>query len=188
MDRMFVFDSQTMTKNTKNPSRPDAINWILLIIGCAAAIALAVISVKSFQKNRIFKPPVIPNVTPSITSFPTLSAAHPPPPTTVPVVPTTKTQNYILPFSNSQSVTVSDLTKLSPWELKVARNEIYARHGRTFIHKDLTCYFSKQAWYSVDSNYSDKLLSKLETANAKTILDYETNIHSPLLNTDSGCK
>jgi len=41
---------------------------------------------------------------------------------------------FILPFSDSRTVTKNDLVGLTPWELKVARNEIYARHGRQFLH------------------------------------------------------
>lgn len=94
---------------------------------------------------------------------------------------------YILPFSNSRKITKEDLVGLSPWELKVARNEIYARHGRPFVHQDLTCYFAKQDWYTLDNNYTEDRLSSLETTNAVFILDYEKEINSPLLNEDSGC-
>jgi len=94
---------------------------------------------------------------------------------------------YILPFSNTKKVVTEDLTDLTPWELKVARNEIYARYGRPFVHKDLSCYFAKQAWYTMDPAYTDKSLSSLETTNAVFILNYENQIDSPLVNKDSGC-
>jgi hypothetical protein len=98
------------------------------------------------------------------------------------------TGEYILDFSDTRKVVKNDLIDLTPWELKVARNEIYARHGRPFVHKDLSCYFAKQPWYTLDMNYSDSSLSSLETANAVFIQNYEKEINSPLMNTDSGCK
>lgn len=95
---------------------------------------------------------------------------------------------YILSFSNTRKLVTDDLTALTPWELKVARNEIYARHGRPFVSKDLSCYFAKQAWYTIDPEYTDKSLSSLEVANAVFILDYENETGSPVMNKDGGCK
>jgi len=100
----------------------------------------------------------------------------------------TDTEVYILPFSGTRLVNTGDLKSLSPWELKVARNEIFARHGRSFVHKDLTCYFAKQSWYSSDPNYSDESLSQIEVKNASTILNYEKSINSSLVSRDSGCE
>jgi flagellar basal body-associated protein FliL len=100
------------------------------------------------------------------------------------------TQNegeYILPFSNIRAVVTADLEDLTPWELKVARNEIYARHGRPFVHQDLTCYFAQQPWYQIDQNYQEDNLSELEVSNAVFILNYEKANNSPLINKDSGC-
>lgn len=95
---------------------------------------------------------------------------------------------FILPFSNTRKVTVEDVTDLAPWELKVARNEIYARHGRPFVSKDLSCYFARQAWYTIDPAYTDKSLSSLETANAVFILNFEKETGSPVASTDGGCE
>ncbi len=101
---------------------------------------------------------------------------------------TTDGNSYILPFSNSRAVIKKDLLGLTHWELKVARNEIYARHGRTFVHQDLACYFKDKSWYNIDPEYTEKKLSSLETSNAVFILNYEKEINSPLTNKDTGCK
>jgi len=100
----------------------------------------------------------------------------------------TEAEGYILPFSGTRLVNTDDLKSLSPWELKVARNEIYARYGRSFIHKDLSCFFSKQSWYVIDPDYSDNSLSDIDKSNISTILSYEKSVNSPLLAKDSGCK
>jgi hypothetical protein len=95
---------------------------------------------------------------------------------------------FILSFSNTRKVVRNDLIGLTPWKLKVARNEIYARHGRAFVHQDLMCYFKEHSWYTIDPNYTDKQLSALEMTNAATILTYEKEINSPLMNKDTGCR
>lgn len=85
---------------------------------------------------------------------------------------------YILPYSNYSYISYSDLDGLSQKELKYARNEIYARHGRRFDNKDLQDYFDSQAWYSgtvSPSNFSESVLNKYEKANISTIKDYESS-------------
>ena len=47
-------------------------------------------------------------------------------------------------------------------ELRILRNEIYAKHGRIFESKDLKDYFGKYGWYRPTKNYSDAVLSKPE--------------------------
>lgn len=94
---------------------------------------------------------------------------------------------YVIADSNSRIISESEITSLTPWQLKAARNEIYARHGREFVHQDLSCYFATQNWYAVDPNYSETLLSYTENKNVATILNYEEKIASSYLRVDSGC-
>ncbi|MGN1385559.1 MAG: YARHG domain-containing protein [Bacillus sp. (in: firmicutes)] len=79
---------------------------------------------------------------------------------------------YILPDSDYRYLTYSDIAGLSKAELRIARNEIYARHGYIFKSEDLQDYFSSQAWYSPDPNYTDNL-SAVEKANVEFIKEYE---------------
>lgn len=86
---------------------------------------------------------------------------------------------YIIPYSNTRYLTDSDLDHLSEWDLKLARNEIYARHGRRFKDPDLQNYFDKQSWYNgiydpddFDKNHASELTA-LEKKNAEFILAYE---------------
>lgn len=95
--------------------------------------------------------------------------------------------DYVIADSNSRVIATSELTSLTPWQLKVARNEIYARHGRSFVNQDLQCYFKTKSWYTVNPNYSDSFLTAIDNKNIATILAYEQLINSPLLQTDSGC-
>jgi len=109
------------------------------------------------------------------------------PTTSVAASSVASSSDYIISDSSTREISKSELTKLTPWQLKVARNEIYARHGREFVHKDLQCYFAKKSWYKVDSNFSESSLSTTENKNVATILAYEQEISSPLYQTDSGC-
>ena len=47
-------------------------------------------------------------------------------------------------------------------ELRLMRNEIYARHGKIFNSKDLREYFSKQSWYEPYPYYTPDMLSANE--------------------------
>ncbi|HBU69145.1 MAG TPA: hypothetical protein DEE98_02045 [Elusimicrobia bacterium] len=47
-------------------------------------------------------------------------------------------------------------------ELRLLKNEIYARHGKMFDNSDLNQYFSSQVWYKPDKNFSDSRLSGRE--------------------------
>jgi len=100
---------------------------------------------------------------------------------------TTISTDYIITDSATRVIAESELTSLSAWQLKVARNEIYARHGREFVHKDLQCYFATKAWYQINESFTESALSTTETKNIATIQAYEIKISSPLQSTDSGC-
>ena len=107
---------------------------------------------------------------------------------TIAEVQTSGMDGEIIPESNIRNVTRADITGLSAWELKVARNELYARHGRPFVHQDLACYFANTSWYRKDQSYTDSRLSALEQRNAVFILNYEKEIGSPVWGVDTGCK
>lgn len=51
---------------------------------------------------------------------------------------------YILPQSAERRLTEADLEGLSHQQLCLARNEIYARHGRRFKNKDIAAYLRKR--------------------------------------------
>ncbi len=84
---------------------------------------------------------------------------------------------YVLANSSSEYVTDAQLGGLSKSELSIARNEIYARHGRKFNSSSLQKYFEAKSWYKVNNsyNYSDDSanLTKVEKANIQKILKAE---------------
>jgi hypothetical protein len=73
----------------------------------------------------------------------------------------------------TQKLVGDELDYLPEWDLMVARNAIYARHGRIFQHKPLQDYFSSFPWYKPNPKYHDGLLSELEKYNANVILQLE---------------
>jgi hypothetical protein len=67
----------------------------------------------------------------------------------------------------------NDLTGLSNAELRIMRNEIYARHGYIFQSKDLRDYFSKKSWYiPLHRDVSDKL-TDIEIKNINFLKKHE---------------
>lgn len=84
--------------------------------------------------------------------------------------------NYLIPDSDTKYLTDADISHLSKDELRFARNEIYARHGRRFKSSDLQSYFDSQSWYSGTINaddFSEASLNKYEKANIQFILNAE---------------
>jgi YARHG domain len=75
--------------------------------------------------------------------------------------------DFIIPDSDRRVLTANDLAKLSKDELRVARNEIFARRGRYFEAPDLKARFERFAWYRPNS-WNPKL-SVVEEANIALI-------------------
>ena len=55
--------------------------------------------------------------------------------------------DYLLPHAGEHVYTQEELSGMTAEELRLARNEIYARHGRRFKSDDLNRYFSGKSWY-----------------------------------------
>lgn len=83
---------------------------------------------------------------------------------------------YILPYSDSSYISYSDLYNLSQTEVSLARNEIYARHGRKFNTDFIREYFESKTWYEpyIDpDDFSESVFNEYEKENIKTIVNYE---------------
>lgn len=81
---------------------------------------------------------------------------------------------FLLPGSNSVYLTKEDLEGLSQGELRLARNEIYARHGLIFQDKALTDYFTAKGYYRpFKKAVPDTELNQYEIANLKLIVSME---------------
>ena len=83
-------------------------------------------------------------------------------------------------YFENKAITEQMLHGLSLHELRLLRNEIYARHGRMFHTDWLAQYFDSQPWYSPDENFKDEELSGNDKLNVETIVKYENQIHQDL--------
>lgn len=92
----------------------------------------------------------------------------------------TASNGYIIPDSSTRLIAESELQGMSIKSLRRARNEIYARHGRTFNDDSLQSYFNACSWYKPDSNYNyaneNANLNEIEKKNIITIRNYENSI------------
>ncbi len=83
---------------------------------------------------------------------------------------------YILPNSDRAYLSKSDLRGLSKEECRLARNELYARHGRKFVDEELMYYFMQFDWYMPriePEDFEESMLNDYEMANRDLIVEYE---------------
>jgi len=88
------------------------------------------------------------------------------------------TDDYVLPDSSSRLYSESELEKLSNYELYIARNEIFARHGRMFNNEDLQAYFGSKDWYhpTVEAkDFDESVLNSTEKKNIETMAKIEND-------------
>lgn len=88
-------------------------------------------------------------------------------------------QEYILPNSDSVEIAEEQLSDLGKEQLRIARNEIFARHGRRFDSTELQQYFEAKSWYvpRYTAEEFEKIqydvLSDIERRNIKLIAEME---------------
>lgn len=93
-------------------------------------------------------------------------------------------RDYIFPDSDSRYLTDEDLAGYSSDQLELAKNEIYARHGRKFVTQRIADYFNSKSWYkgtedpeTFDDNQGD-IFNEYEVANISKIADTEKLLRS----------
>jgi hypothetical protein len=72
------------------------------------------------------------------------------------------------------------LANVSINDLRLLRNEVYARHGRPFQTPWLADYFRSEPWYAPRKDFSDAELSATERANIALITKREEELHQSL--------
>ena len=92
-------------------------------------------------------------------------------------------RDYIFPESGSRYLTDEDLAGYSSSQLELAKNEIYARHGRKFVTSRIADYFNSKTWYkgTVDPETFDadtSIFNTYETANIQKIAETEAKLRS----------
>ncbi|MGN0354831.1 MAG: YARHG domain-containing protein [Muricoprocola sp.] len=93
---------------------------------------------------------------------------------------TEQAEEYIIPDSNERYLTQEDLSNLTEYEVLLARNEIYARHGRIFRDEELSAYFNSKSWYEptvtgeeFTYEYAASVFNDYEITNISFIVEYE---------------
>jgi hypothetical protein len=80
---------------------------------------------------------------------------------------------------NGATLTADDLASLSATELRILRNVVYARYGRTFQTAELQNYFTGRPWYRPRSDFNERMLTAGDIANAELIKSYESGGGAP---------
>lgn len=146
----------------------DKVRWIS---DSAANIISSNLDVHDWDSDRLF----LSHITSAGISAPIdYSYYQTPGPAQAPVA-----QEYALPGSNSRYLAKEELAGFTADECRIARNEIYARHGRIFDDEGLQAYFSQFDWYNPQirpEDFSDTLLNEYEAANLALILEYESEM------------
>ena len=79
---------------------------------------------------------------------------------------------YILPEADKAYISRDYLQYFSQDDLRLAVNEIYARHGRRFNSADLQNYFDQKTWYQgtiAPEAFDESVLNAFEKENARLI-------------------
>lgn len=84
---------------------------------------------------------------------------------------------YIFADSSTKRLEKKDVENLNKEQCRLAKNEIYARHGRLFLDESLQKYFNEKSWYSGSikpEDFDESSLSKIEKENVKLLAKYES--------------
>ena len=87
--------------------------------------------------------------------------------------------DYMIPNSDIYLIDETDTRILSTEELRIARNEIYARHGYIFKDPSLNEYFLQKSWYVpryTINEWNENWLNETEKANVQFIKKIEAMI------------
>ena len=153
---------------------------LLIAIFAALGVALIVLLIALNVKPKPKDPSAA--VTPAVTATVEPSAAPTPTPSPTPTptpspAPTPSAGGYILPDSAARLLTRSDVADLTWEQCCLARNEIFARHGRIFQTPQIAAYFEAQSWYHgtvPGASFDNNSLTPTERANADFLANYET--------------
>ena len=74
---------------------------------------------------------------------------------------------------STEPITQQTVDGLFVEDLRVLRNEIYAKHGRIFKDPNLQKYFAAQPWYQPNPDFKDENLTEIESKNLAVIKEVE---------------
>lgn len=165
-------DAPYMPEPHGKPPRSKALLiTIFAVLGVAVIVLLIALNIKP-KSNR-----PTAAVTPAVTATVRPSTAPTPKPTSTPK-PTKEpvSDDYILPDSATRRLTQADVADLTWEQCCLARNEIFARHGRLFQTPQIAAYFEAKSWYHgtiPGTSFSNDVLSQIERDNIDFLVSYE---------------
>ena len=158
-----TYAAQTASSNNNSSSGGNSGCAILIGIAILLGTLLFIVSAASVRNNKTYGS--------AESNDPGYSQN-----TTTPDEQNSSSSGYILPHSNSEYITFSDLEDLSKQEVILARNEIFARRGRKFDTEYIQEYFDAQSWYNPIYDPDDfpvSIINEYEKKNVNTIVEYE---------------
>lgn len=87
--------------------------------------------------------------------------------------PVEKKNIELLPYSGTRLITGEEAAALSDQELRIARCEITARHGKRVCSEKTKEYFETISWYHPSSDYDSASLSDIEKENLEILYKEE---------------
>lgn len=87
---------------------------------------------------------------------------------------------YMLPQSSSEFLTLDDISGMDKQQLQMAINEIYARHGRKFVLKEVQEYFDALSWYHGTVEAADfdvNVMNQYEGANINLMVERMSKVN-----------
>lgn len=94
----------------------------------------------------------------------------------------TNASEYIFPYATERLIARGEYESLDAATLRLAINEIYARHGRQYDTQDLNAYFSSKSWYRPQYSKSEfdkiesQVLNSYERENIKIFTGYRDSL------------
>lgn len=177
-------EQDTKEQNKKRKAGSDkrtlliaAIIVFIIIFGIGKIVKMKQVVYEEDEVEAVTKEPVEENVVreeiPQVQEPEATEA-----PTEVPTYP--YKGEFVLPDSDSRYLQEDEIYDLSLEDIRIARNEIYARHGRKFNDENLQAYFNSCSWYqgTIDpedftDDYAARVFNDYEMKNKDLILYVE---------------
>lgn len=86
---------------------------------------------------------------------------------------------YVFAESDTALIEQNDLINKTVLECRIAKNEIYARHGRKFNDESLQNYFNTCSWYDGETepeDFDEQVLNDIELENLNILSEYQDRI------------
>jgi serine/threonine-protein kinase len=146
---------------------------VVLFVGLAG---LSMLGLALYMSRRESRPTVVNNSRTNANMSVNANAAASQTPAVTITDATTRAEQKILAGS---LLSGADLSGLAPAQLRLLRNTVYARYGRVFNDNDLQQYFQSRPWYHPRADYSDRMLTTSDRANADLVKAFEDNNGRP---------